>query len=144
MFWIFALIIGALFAILAGYLLIQGTAALLFIVWVLSKPIAYLGGKLLSPVANNASGKIEGFAAWLDEKIFGISREIEIVSGPLTEEFKANSPKLARDIWHDGRRLYFEVEDRSYSVRMDLEGARKRKNELLAQCGPPVTKESGT
>jgi hypothetical protein len=28
---------------------------------------------------------------------------------------------------------YFEVGGKSYSVKMDLEGARKRKNELLAE-----------
>ncbi len=132
MFW-FLIIVGLLL-LLVGYLAIRGAAAFLFVAYyLLLKPIAFLTGRIMSPAANEASGKIDGFAAWLDERMFGISRQIEIVSGPLTDEFKASSPKLAPDIWHDGRRLYFEVEGRSYSVKMDLEGARRRKNELLAE-----------
>ncbi|MBR0831362.1 hypothetical protein JQ596_38240 [Bradyrhizobium manausense] len=64
----------------------------------------------------------------------GSAHPSEIEGEPLTEEFKANARrKLAPDMWTDGRRLYFEVGDRSYSVPADLEHARKRKNHLLAQ-----------
>jgi hypothetical protein len=51
----------------------------------------------------------------------------------LTDEFKASAKgRLAPDMWTDGRRLYFEVGSKSYSVPADLETARKRKNELMA------------
>lgn len=58
----------------------------------------------------------------------------EVVGELLTDEFKAAAKgKLAPDMWTDGRRIFFEVGDRSYSVAPDLASARLRKNELLAQ-----------
>src|SRR5947209_1798101 len=124
---LFFLVIVGLVAVLIAYLALQGIGALAAISFVILKPIFLLLGRSLG--SNGAD-----VVARLDEKFFGISREQEIVSGPLTEEFKATAKgKLAPDIWHDGRRLYFEVGNRSYSVKTDLEGARKRKNELLTE-----------
>jgi len=58
----------------------------------------------------------------------------EIIGEPLTDEFKSNARgKLAPDMWTDGRRLYFDFDGKSYSLADDLEGARKRKNALIAE-----------
>ncbi|WP_316207372.1 hypothetical protein [Bradyrhizobium sp. SZCCHNR3118] len=129
MFWI-ALIVVIVVA-LVGYFILQGAAGLLVIAYFVLKPIARGLAGLLSPAAAASSGKMEGLASILDEKMFGISREKEIVSGPLTDEFKASAIRLAPDIWVANGRVYFEVGNQSYSLRgVALEGARRRKNEL--------------
>ena len=80
--------------------------------------------------------------AWVTKSLFKLfgkvafydGRPQEIIGPPLTEEFKQNaSGKLAPDMWTDGRRLFFELDGKSYSVPADLEAARKRKNELIAE-----------
>jgi hypothetical protein len=127
MFWFFLLIIVALVGALVAYWLIQGIAVFAVISYYILKLIFRVTGKAAGPGGVDIVGR-------LDEKFFGISRQPEIVSGPLTDDFKATAKgRLAPDMWTDGRRLYFEVGDKSYSVKTDLEGARKRKNELLAE-----------
>ena len=130
MLWFFPLIIVILFGALLAYWMMQGVAVFTLISYSILKLIVRFFGK-------NIGSEGADVAARLDEKVFGISREFEIVSGSLTDEFKAAAKgKLAPDMWHDGRRIYFEVGNQSYSVKTDLEGARKRKNELLAEQHP--------
>src|ERR1700730_6036064 len=131
MIWFVFLLVTVLVGVFIVSFLLQGLAGFTVISFFILRPIFRLLGR-----------NIESGAAFLDEKMFGISREPEIVSsGPLTDEFKASAKgKLSPDIWHDGRRLYFEVGDKSCSVLTDLEGARKRKNELLAEARRPSPK----
>jgi hypothetical protein len=127
MFYFVLFIIGIAFACLAIWLLLQAAAVAAFVAWCLAK----IGFRLTGAVAGAGGLDVVGR---LDEKFFGISRELEIVGGPLTDEFKATAKgRLAPDMWTDGRRLYFEVNGKSYSVKTNLEGARKRKNQLLAE-----------
>ncbi len=136
MFWFVIFFGTVLFGLLIVYYLIQGVAVLGVIAYFILKPIFRLLGRQLDPIAID-------IAARADERFFGISRELEIVSDVLTDDFKATKPMLAPDIWHDGRRLYFEVGEKSYSVKMDLEGARKRKNELLSEHSQRKFKAAG-
>ena len=82
------------------------------------------------------------FAYWVLKglgKLLGIALiqkpVYEIIGEPLTDEFKTNARgKLAPDIWTDGRRMYFDFGGKSYSLATDLEGARRRKNQLIAEA----------
>jgi hypothetical protein len=78
------------------------------------------------------------FAYWVLKglgKLLGIALiqkpVYEIIGEPLTDEFKTT---LAPDIWTDGRRMYFDFGEKSYSLATDLEGARRRKNQLFAEA----------
>lgn len=55
----------------------------------------------------------------------------EIVSGPLSQEFKQTHGQVAPDMWLDGRRVVFEFGGKSYSLPT-LKEAQNRRGDLLA------------
>ena len=112
--------------------------ALLFVIVVFAVIVAiWIFIQLLTGVAI-----LSVFAFWVLKglgKLLGIGLiqmpGYEIIGEPLTDEFKINArAKLAPDMWTDGRRMYFDFGGKSYSLAADLEGARRRKNQLLAEA----------
>jgi hypothetical protein len=86
---------------------------------------------------------LPGFSLWsfylryppqerdLHERYVAELRDVR-AAGSLGWAFPAG--KLAPDMWTDGRRMYFDFGGKSYSLATDLEGARRRKNQLLAEA----------
>lgn len=130
MFLTVVLVLGIILAVWLLFQLLVGFGMLVFVLAWLMKVF----GRLVSYAFKESKVAIP---------YDGSAHPCETIGEPLSIEFKQNMRgQLAPDMWTDGRRLYFEVEGKSYSVPADLEYARKRKSRLKAEAAAAKTSSS--